>query len=128
MSANNNIFIADMLIAIITMIAYAYNVIWLQVVFILYLAFVIHFAGIIAVASFKFKSIERFAALTIALDKDSSIILVSSKDIWTRFITYDIPFAVMLICLGQPAISALLIGSVAIIHVYFSQITRLSER
>lgn len=128
MNSSNSIFIANVFIATIAMIAYAYNVFWLQVIFFLYLAFILHFASVIAIASLRFRSIEKFAALTIALDTDASVMIIPSKEIWTRFFTYDVPFAIMLIYLGEPGVSLLLLGGLVIIHLYCDQITRLSER
>lgn len=124
---SNLSFLTNTLIALIAIIAYSYSIVWLQVIFILYLAFVVHFALTIAYASYKFGSMRMFAALTIDNGADIEDFWINPKTISLKFFSYDVPFSAILAYLGEPALSVVYLTSIVIVHLYFLTLSRLSQ-
>ena len=127
MSANIGNFIMNMVVVAVAIAAYGFDIMFFQIVFILGMAFAVHFAFVVLLASYRLGSMSDFAYLTMANDTDDSVMIFSQYQIKTRFLTYDVPFSLMLIYLGQPALGALYLGCLAAINLYFKELSELSR-
>ena len=117
--------ILSSLLAVLTTAAYALNIPWLQVVFLLYLTCVIHFALIIVKGAYKYRSLTMFAA--VVATRDDANISIPSKVIIIRFVTFDILFSCMLLYLQQTALAVLYLSAHALIHYYYSLVGELEK-
>lgn len=113
------------IIAAITTAGYAFNLPWLQVIFLLYLASVIQFALIILHGTYKYGGMKIFASVVV--DRKHETIDLPTDVIVIRFITYDVLFFSMLVYLNQPALAVMYISAHALIHFYFGLLTKLEK-
>jgi len=119
--------ILSALLAVLTAAAYALNIPWLQVIFLLYLTSIIHFALIILQGAYKCGSLSVFAIVVAKTDRGIDID-IPSKAIIIRFITFDVLFSCMLLYLQQPALAVLYLSAHALIHYYFSLVGHLEKK
>ena len=110
-------------IAAFIAIAYAYEVMFMQVIIFGALAVVVYFALIISLASWRLGSIKNFALLTLIKDTDDDVFKFSVKTILTRFFTYDVPLSLMLVYFNEVSLAVVYLTCISIIHIYFKEIT-----
>tara|TARA_B100000767_G_scaffold103546_1_gene99417 strand:+ start:158 stop:526 length:369 start_codon:yes stop_codon:yes gene_type:complete len=117
--------ILSSLLAVLTTAAYALDIPWLQVIFLLYLTSIVHFAVIILQGAYKYHSLTLFA--TVVAQKQTTMD-IPSKVIIIRFITFDVLFSCMLLYLQQPGLAVLYLSAHALIHYYYSLVGTLERK
>lgn len=113
------------MLALGTALAFALDIFWLQILFVLYLAAVIRFSIIIGIGVYKYGSMTRFAYCV--LEAQDDLVSISQKAALIRFLSYDVVFAGMLVYLNQPGFAAIYLTAHAVVHQYFATLGILSK-
>jgi hypothetical protein len=84
-------------------IAYLLDIHWIQLLFLLHLSLILYLVAITTYNSFILGSAKAYASLSLTLYPDKPVYRIDMLAI--QFITYVVPFSLMLICVGEQSVS-----------------------